>query len=156
MKLVEVLARLDGVKQAKGGFVAKCPAHQDKTPSLFISEYEGKILLCCYTGCSFADVVHSMGLRVRDMFTHEDGSPPVHWDGVYGSILDLDKALLLELLVAEMSITARLDQFDRKFRVLNPEKVMQGTLMERLSWSDREALAYKRIKSLLEIRNERL
>jgi hypothetical protein len=40
MNLVETLARLDGVRPCAGGYVARCPAHDDNDPSLSVREGE--------------------------------------------------------------------------------------------------------------------
>ena len=50
MRLNDVLQRLKGVKGNGGQYTALCPAHEDKNPSLAISEKEGKILLHCHAG----------------------------------------------------------------------------------------------------------
>lgn len=58
-----VLARLKGVKKSGNGWVALCPAHDDKHPSLSISEGEnGKVLLYCHAGCSFEAISRAIGL----------------------------------------------------------------------------------------------
>jgi len=52
-----LLDRLDGVKRvADGRWMAKCPAHEDKRPSLSIRETDdGRVLLHCY--CIYLVVV---------------------------------------------------------------------------------------------------
>ena len=44
-QIQNVLGRLKGVKQVSGGYVACCPAHDDKHPSLSVTEKDGKVLL---------------------------------------------------------------------------------------------------------------
>jgi hypothetical protein len=52
-----------------GGWTACCPAHNDENPSLSISEGDdGRVLLYCHAGCSFANVVDSLGLEQSDCF----------------------------------------------------------------------------------------
>lgn len=47
-----------------GGFTAQCPAHNDRNPSLSISESdEGKILVHCHAGCSNDAVVATLKSR---------------------------------------------------------------------------------------------
>lgn len=47
-----------------GGYVAQCPAHNDRNPSLSISETdEGKILVHCHAGCENADVISALKNR---------------------------------------------------------------------------------------------
>jgi DNA primase len=48
-----LLSRLTGLKQTAKGWVALCPAHADKSPSLSIRlADDGKILLHCFAGCA--------------------------------------------------------------------------------------------------------
>jgi hypothetical protein len=65
----EILDRLVGVRRNARGWTARCPAHPDKSPSLSIHEVEGKILLHCFSHCTFSDVVAAIGLEERDLFT---------------------------------------------------------------------------------------
>ena len=45
------------------GYIDECPAHEDRTPSLSISEGEdGKILLHCFAGCGFEEIISAAGL----------------------------------------------------------------------------------------------
>lgn len=70
MNIEILLARLDGVKaQGAAKWIAKCPAHEDKTPSLSLAELKsGMILLHCHAGCSALDVVQSVGLELADLY----------------------------------------------------------------------------------------
>lgn len=59
-------------KTAKGWSV-KCPAHEDKSPSLSVSRgRDGRILLKCFAGCTTEAVCAAMGLKVSDLF-EDDG-----------------------------------------------------------------------------------
>lgn len=45
----------------KGTFSARCPAHEDSTPSLSISDgNNGKILVHCHAGCDQATVIAAL------------------------------------------------------------------------------------------------
>lgn len=68
--LDKVLNRLDKVKSAGvDKWKACCPAHDDKNPSLAISETsEGVVLLKCWAGCTTKEIVSAMGLELRDLF----------------------------------------------------------------------------------------
>jgi hypothetical protein len=64
-----VLARLDGVRRSGRGWVAKCPAHADRSPSLSIAEGdEGRTLVRCFAGCEVTDVLSAIGLTLADLF----------------------------------------------------------------------------------------
>lgn len=72
-KLELVLSRLEGVRKSGAGYVAKCPAHQDRSPSLSIEDRDGRILLHCFAGCETWDVLLSMGLRFSDVMPERVG-----------------------------------------------------------------------------------
>lgn len=49
---LDVGSRLAGIRPSGDGYVARCPAHDDTTPSLSVSVGEtGKLLLHCHAGC---------------------------------------------------------------------------------------------------------
>lgn len=74
MTVEAFFGRLEGVTPSGGGWVARCPAHGDANPSLSVSESGGKILLHCHAGCTAQAVVEAMGLKMRDLFTDDDGA----------------------------------------------------------------------------------
>jgi hypothetical protein len=50
-------------------FVAKCPAHEDRLPSLSVAEgSDRRALLYCHTGCEPGDIADALGLRLGDLF----------------------------------------------------------------------------------------
>lgn len=47
-----VLSRVTNVKPNSGGWLACCPAHEDRSPSLSINAGDdGRVLLKCFAGC---------------------------------------------------------------------------------------------------------
>ena len=68
-----VLARLGGVKQVSGGWLARCPSHDDREPSLKVAEADdARVLLFCHGGCRTEDVVAAMGLSMRNLFPQRE------------------------------------------------------------------------------------
>lgn len=65
-----VLGRLQGVRQTgEGRWVALCPAHQDKNPSLSLREApDGTVLVRCHAGCPTAAVLAALDLTWGDLF----------------------------------------------------------------------------------------
>jgi hypothetical protein len=65
-----LLGRLDGVRQtAPDRWVARCPAHDDRSPSLGVRETDdGRVLLRCWAGCDTAVVLATVGLEFRDLY----------------------------------------------------------------------------------------
>ena len=66
MTLTELLDRLHAKKNGSQ-WMALCPAHEDKNPSLSISEENRTILLKCHAGCATKDVLGAMGMTFEDL-----------------------------------------------------------------------------------------
>jgi hypothetical protein len=66
--LERVLDLLDGVRGRGGGYVALCPAHDDRQPSLSVGEADtGKVILHCHAGCPTKSVLEALGLEWVDL-----------------------------------------------------------------------------------------
>jgi hypothetical protein len=64
----DIVQRLNAKRSGKG-WVAKCPSHDDGTPSLAIDEgSDGRALLKCHAGCNTDDVLAALGMTRRDLF----------------------------------------------------------------------------------------
>jgi len=63
-----VLDRLKRVRRSGSGWMACCPAHDDRTQSLSLTERDGKVLLHCHAGCSTEAVLETLGLTMADLF----------------------------------------------------------------------------------------
>lgn len=60
---------LDGVRETgQDRWIAKCPAHEDKTPSLAIREVDDRVLIHCFAGCSVYEIVSALELELSDLF----------------------------------------------------------------------------------------
>lgn len=69
MTASEFLSRLDGVRpRGVGKWSARCPTHQDHSPSLSIGEGADRILLHCFALCENRDIVAALGLTMADLF----------------------------------------------------------------------------------------
>ena len=70
MSVAVLVDRLDKVKdKGRDEFIACCPAHEDKSPSLTIKELpDGRILIHCFAGCSPLEIVNAVGLTMGDLF----------------------------------------------------------------------------------------
>lgn len=80
MSLEHLLSRLERVRKAgPNRWVACCPAHNDKSPSLSISDANGKVLVHCFGGCSTEEVLAVTGLTFADLMPEplEHNSPRV-------------------------------------------------------------------------------
>lgn len=70
LRLSEILGRLNGTEEDHDGWLALCPAHNDRAhPSLKLTlKEDGKLLMVCRTGCAKADVLEAIPLREADLF----------------------------------------------------------------------------------------
>jgi hypothetical protein len=69
MSILTLLSCLGGVKESRNGkYIARCPAHDDSSPSLSITECDdGRVLLHCFAGCETEDVLRAVGLTFHDV-----------------------------------------------------------------------------------------
>ena len=60
----ETIAMALGGRKAGAAWMARCPAHDDREPSLAITDArDGKVLVCCHAGCSQQDVIAAFQAR---------------------------------------------------------------------------------------------
>ena len=97
-----ILGRLEKVKEVRPGqWVACCPAHDDSSPSMAIRDNGDRLLMHCFSGCTFDEVRNALGLDAGAFFKR-DGVMPPNRPGL-GS-RELNKALSIELLIAYIVI----------------------------------------------------
>ncbi len=77
----QFLERLCGVRRSGAGWLALCPAHGDKNPSLAIDVRDGKILLHDHAGCAPQAVCAALGIEMRELFN--DSAPAPRIEAVY-------------------------------------------------------------------------
>ena len=105
MGIETLLSRLDKVRpNGHGKWLASCPAHLDKSPSLGVKiTDEGKILLHCFAGCSVVDIVSAVGLELSDLMpenpAYKKGNKPPKFNKV-----ELFDRLAFESLVLGLAI----------------------------------------------------
>ena len=74
MIALRLLDRLDGVRAVgPGRWVARCPAHEDKSPSLSVRETADRLLVHDFAGCQVHDVLVAVGLQPADLFPPRTG-----------------------------------------------------------------------------------
>ncbi len=72
-----ILERFRRVRRSGSGWIALCPAHEDRNPSLSIHERDGTILLHCHAGCTQEAVCEAAGIEMRGLFPAHLSAPRV-------------------------------------------------------------------------------
>lgn len=100
------LSHLQEVKKTgQDQWIARCPAHEDKKPSLSISRsVGGKVLLHCHAGCTPEEIVHAVGLNMSDLYPAEEPLPEKAW-----TIRDIDNV--------EVAVHHRIDMPDGEKKI---------------------------------------
>lgn len=68
----ETIARALGGRKVGQGWTARCPAHDDRKPSLPIRDADDKVLVRCHAGCDQRDVIGA--LKARGLWDGKDRS----------------------------------------------------------------------------------
>lgn len=148
----QTIAESLGGKRSGKGWIARCPAHDDKHPSLSITEVDdGKVLINCHAGCHAADVVAAIGLELKDLFPESSMSSLQRSEYRRKQThSEIETAFCHELSVMSQVIGQRVaDRMlakDSTFRKQRPE----WQPIPNAPW-DRELLAAKRIRKALEM-----
>lgn len=114
-----LLSRVTALRQtAPGRWVARCPAHEDRSPSLSIREMDdGRILIHCFSGCESGDVLAAVGLSFGSLFP-EPLSPNlarvrVHFDPLQMLESTAHELMVMALIASDIGETGRLDHEQR-------------------------------------------
>ena len=69
MDAERLLGRLDGIiRTGEGRWSARCPAHEDRSPSLSVRLDGDQLLFHCHAGCAPEDVLAAVGLNWSDLY----------------------------------------------------------------------------------------
>lgn len=100
-----LLERLEAVKATgPGRWIAKCPSHEDRRPSLSVRELpDARVLAHCFAGCSSAEVLASIGLTLADLFPDR---PAEHYAGPLPKRSRWDRADVWQCVEHEAAIAA--------------------------------------------------
>ena len=77
--ILDALESVTGHKPHRNGrqWQARCPAHDDRRPSLSISEGDdGRALVRCHAGCRAEAIVSVLGLELRDLMPQRVSASP--------------------------------------------------------------------------------
>jgi DNA primase len=77
--MADIVSRLEGVRETgPDRWLACCPAHEDRRPSLSIRLLEDRWLLHCFAGCEALSVAQALGLSLSDLFKNHRHRGPSH------------------------------------------------------------------------------
>lgn len=131
MSAIQILiSRLKGVRGHEGRWQAECPAHEDRLPSLSLSEGKnGAILLHCHAGCTPKSVLEAVGMEFSDLFAEGKPKPkpiPIKQNAKSGFEAWREKAMM------ERAVKLRM----RDQNVIEAEKALElGLIDEDGFWS---------------------
>ena len=123
-----LIAKLDGVKETgHGKYVARCPAHDDRSPSLAVKDTgDGRILLHCFAGCETEDVLSAVGMTFSDIMPEKVGTEhsyrPQKWINAKDGLATLDhESLVVAIIGADFIKRKSLDDetWDRLATAVN-------------------------------------
>jgi DNA primase len=140
MNVEDFLSRLHRVKPTgRGTWLACCPAHDDRNPSLSIRETDdGRILLKCFPGCSADEIVGAVGLELHDLFPEKpiEYAEPLRRPFPAGDVLEAvaDETLYVALVAANVAHGMELSDADRERLMIAHERIMEA---RRLSLGER-------------------
>lgn len=103
------LAALDGYS-GTGPWRARCPAHGGTNPqALSIAEgQDGTVLVRCWRGCSFGEIIDALGLRAHELFpesitSHRHRPNRIRYDRVGIAAAIQCEAYILAFTIADAS-----------------------------------------------------
>jgi len=134
----KVLSRLDNVRQRQNGqWSARCPAHDDKSPSLSVAEADdGTLLIKCFAGCTFSEIFSSLDLDPGEAFPSKQ--KPVKTPKRSPRLITASQAL--EILDSEANIVAICaNNLYRNVALTDQDRDRLNTSAGRIAWLREEA-----------------
>ena len=130
----DILSRLEKVRKTGAqNWIACCPSHSDRGPSLTLrAESDGRILVHCFAGCDFEEIVEAVGLGYEPWFppkpSQQDRVGPVRRPFPAADVLE---ALSFECIVvavhaADMATGKQLTDLEKARLWLAFERIEQG------------------------------
>ena len=120
MAVHDLLSKLEYRQTGSNRWLAKCPAHQDRRPSLTITEKDdGMVLLHCWAGCGAADVLAAIGLEFDALYperTNDHRSKPIRRPWNPADVLQAVafEAVVVRLCAADIAAGKPLSEADNQ------------------------------------------
>jgi len=105
MRAAEFATRVAQARHRGDHYVARCPAHEDRSPSLSFRDGQRGLLLHCWAGCRVEEIASAVELTVADLFYGcaeregtdrrrkpvDEGSPEHEWRRIWtGTLRDAE------------------------------------------------------------------
>lgn len=75
-----VLPKLEGIRKVADGYTARCPAHDDSSPSLSVGVGDDQpVVFHCHAGCTQEDILAALDLTWQDITTPREDRDPDEW-----------------------------------------------------------------------------
>jgi hypothetical protein len=105
MTAAALLDRLEGVKRTgPAGWLARCPAHDDKHPSLSVRELDdGRVLVHDHAGCSAVEVLEAVGLDFAALYPTRPAEHRIHPERRPFPAIDVLRAVALEAMIVAVA-----------------------------------------------------
>ncbi|MCF6204736.1 MAG: CHC2 zinc finger domain-containing protein [Methylococcaceae bacterium] len=135
MNIDQLLARLEKIRRTGDGkWLACCPAHNDKNPSLAIKQTDdGEILIHCFAGCDVESIVSSIDLSIADLMpdnpTYKKGSKPPKFNKYELFDRMVYQSIILCIAIRQLINKEALTTEDQK-RVLKAEQTIDDIARE--------------------------
>ena len=132
MSIDLLLSKLDGVRKTGAQtWVARCPSHADKNPSLALRETKDeRILLHCFAGCCIHDVLAALGLEADSLFPDKllpNGAKPERRPFPAADVLRClsDESMIVASCAVTM-LDGRFTQSDRERLIIAASRIQAG------------------------------
>jgi len=87
---IEVCSRLGAIRSTDGNWIAKCPCHQDESPSLSLAFKANKLLVNCFSGCEqnlvYKTIISLVKTTHKPVVTHKPSQRIFRYDNEYGEL----------------------------------------------------------------------
>ena len=132
MNIDTLLSRLEKVRSTgHDNWLACCPAHDDKSPSLTIALRDDRILLHCFAGCAAIDVIGAIGLEFDELFEKKlsDRMKPVRRPFPAADVLEAlaRETMITYICACDMAAGKTLPVFEKERLKLAAERIMEGS-----------------------------
>ena len=125
--LDKILEKLEKVKKIGHSYRACCPVHQDRSPSMTITQKDDRILMHCFScGAKGLDVVNAIGLPASVLFQDE-------WQRPQGLTPKQKEQLLQDRFVLAMEEQAKTYEDFKRVRLARERSKYLESLHDSLS-----------------------